>query len=249
MSDSQKERKNYRGAKSVFWGVLLLLGAAALVVGRLGYLEGIGFWTILFTLFLIGFVVNGLVNRSFGEILFAVAFLIIVNDKLLGLESITPWPVLGAALLGTIGLNLLFPGFRKGNKHHVEVTVNGRDYDGKTPVFEENWEGDSVSYENAFGEAVKYISGPISHVSAENSFGSMQIYFTDAQLVNGSADIRVEVAFGSMVLYVPASWKVVLNTENAFGGTRERGQCNPQGTTVLYVRGEVSFGSLQIRYV
>ena len=249
MSDSHNGGKNGRGAKSVFWGVLLLLGAAALVVGRLGYLEGIGFWTILFTLFLIGFVVNGLVNRSFGEILFAVAFLIIVNDKLLGLESITPWPVLGAALLGTIGLNLLFPGFRKGGKSHVKLTVNGKDYEGKTPVFEESWEGDSVSYENAFGEAVKYISGPIRHVRADNSFGSMQIYFTDAQLVNGSAEINVEVAFGSMILYVPASWRVVVNTTNAFGGTKERGQCNPQGTTVLYVKGEVSFGSLQIRYV
>ena len=41
--------------------------------------------------------------------LFSLAFLIIVNDELLGLEAITPWPVLGAALLGSLGLNLLFP--------------------------------------------------------------------------------------------------------------------------------------------
>ena len=248
MSGKSKEEKNKRSTRSVFWGILLLLGAAALVVGRLGYLEGIGVWTILFSMCLAGFLVDGLVKRSFGEMLFAVAFLIIVNDKLLGLEAITPWPVLGAALLGTIGLNLLFPRFRKKGKH-MNVTINGRDYDGKTPVFEENWEGDRVSYENAFGEAVKYVAGQFSHVDASNSFGSMHVYFTDAQPRNGSASIHLETAFGSMVLYVPASWRVVLSTENAFGSTRERGQCNPQGTTVLYVNGEVSFGSLQIRYV
>lgn len=43
------------------------------------------------------------------------AFLIIVNDKVLGMEAITPWPVLGAAVLGSIGLKFLFPGF--GRKH------------------------------------------------------------------------------------------------------------------------------------
>lgn len=243
-----RTEKSGRGAKSVFWGVLLLLGAAALVVGRLGYLEGVGVWSILFSVCLAGFLINGIVNRSFGEILFALAFLIIVNDKLLNLEAITPWPVLGAALLGTIGLNLLFPRFKKKGRH-IHVKVNGEDYDGKTPVFEEKWSGDSVSYENAFGEAVKYLSGEISHVNAENSFGSMQIYFTDATPKGGSATIDLETAFGSMVLYVPASWKVVLSTENAFGSTKEQGSCNPEGTTVLYVKGDVAFGSLRIRYV
>lgn len=243
-----KEEKDGRGAKSVFWGVLLLLGAAAIVVSKLGYLEDVGVWSILFSVCLIGFLVNGFVKRSFGEILFSIAFLIIVNDRLLHLEAITPWPVLGAALLGTIGLNLLFPHFKK-KDHFVTLHMGGKDYNGRTPVFEEEWDGDRVSYENAFGEAVKYLSGGISHVNAENAFGSMHIYFTDAQLSGGSATIDVETAFGPMVLYVPSSWKVVIATDNAFGSTREQGRCNPEGSTVLYVKGNVSFGSLKIRYV
>ena len=32
---------------NVFWGIALLMAAAALVLGKLGFLEGIGFWTIL----------------------------------------------------------------------------------------------------------------------------------------------------------------------------------------------------------
>lgn len=248
MSFSAKWGKDGKAAKNVFWGVLLLLGAAAMVVSKLGYLEDVGVWTILFTVCLIGFLVNGLVKRSFGEILFSIAFLIIVNDKMLQLEAITPWPVLGAALLGTIGLNLLFPRFKK-KKNVVTVNMNGKNYNGRTPVFEEEWDGDRVSYENAFGEAVKYLSGNISHVDAENAFGSMHIYFTDAQLTGGSATIDLETAFGSMVLYVPSSWKVVVSTDNSFGSTREQGRCNPEGSTVLYVKGDVSFGSLKIRYV
>ena len=239
-----------RRAKNVYWGVLLLLGAAALVVGKLGYLEGIGVWSIIFSVCLAGFLLDGLVNRSFGEILFSLAFLVIVNDRLLNLEAITPWPVLGAALLGTIGLNLLFPRFKKkGRFVKFHMNMGGKDYYGKERIFEEKWNGDSVSYENAFGGSVKYLSGEISRVDAENAFGSLQIYFTDAIPKGGSVSVDVETVFGSMALYVPASWRVVLSTENTFGSTKEQGSCNPTGDVVLYIRGSVAFGSLQIRYV
>lgn len=243
MSRAEKIR---RGTRSVFWGVLLLLGAAALVVGRLGYLEGIGVWSILFSVFLAGCLINGLMDRSFGEILFSLAFLIIVNDRLLNLEAITPGPVLGAALLGTIGLNLLFPRFRKWERN---VNMQKGDHEGMENVSEEKSGGDSVTYGNVFSGSVKYLYGEISHVNAENVFGTLQIYFTDASPKGGIATLVAENVFGTMVLYVPSSWRVVLSTENVFGGTREQGHCDPAGTTVLYIRGEVVFGNLQIKYI
>lgn len=233
----------------IMWGLLLLLAAAALVVSRLGYLEGIGIWTILFTIGLLCFAVDGIFRRSFGEILFAIAFFIIINDELLGLEAITPWPVLGAALLGTVGLRLLFPKFSR--KKIVSFKMNGKevDFDDKQAVFTENWEGSSVSYENAFSEAVKYLSGEISHIKTDNAFGSLKIYFNNAVLKGGTASVDVDNAFGSTVLFVPASWKVELSTDNAFGSTKEQGHCDPNGDQVLYIRGDVCFGSLIISYV
>lgn len=233
----------------IMWGLLFLLVAAALIVSKLGYLEGIGVWTILFTIGLLCFVVDGIFKRSFGEILFAIAFFIIINDELLGLEKITPWPVLGAALLGTIGLRLLFPKFSR--HKFVSVKKNGREMDlnDRQAVFEENREGSSVSYENAFGEAVKYLSGEISHITVDNAFGSLKIYFTDAVLKGGSASVDVDNAFGNTVLFVPAGWKVVVSADNAFGSTKEQGHCNPDGDQVLYIRGDVCFGSLIISYV
>ncbi len=49
----------YRGKKSVFWAIMLILLAAALLASRLGYLEGIGFWPILFSAIFVAFVING----------------------------------------------------------------------------------------------------------------------------------------------------------------------------------------------
>lgn len=236
------KKDRWRRTKKVFWGVLLLLGAVALLVNRMGFLEGFGFWSILFSAILVGTLVEGLAKRSFGEILFSLAFLVIVNDELLHLEAITPWPVLGAALLGTIGLNILFPRFGKG----AHFTINGKT---RSKVDSENRDGDRISYENCFGESVKYITGEVSDVSIESSFGTMQVYFSDAVLKDHRAYAHVEVSFGSAVLYIPSDWQVVINVDTSFGSVDEKGHCNPTGENMLYVNGEVSFGGLEIRYI
>lgn len=240
-----------RGGK-IFWGILFLLGAAAFLVNRLGLfgeLEGISFWSILFTIGLASILINSLVKRSWGGILFSLAFMVIVNDKFLGLEKITPWPVLGAALLGTIGLNLLFPGFRRGRSCRFNKIVSGGEH-----VTGDTISGDQVFYENAFGSAVKYVTGEIARVDVDNAFGSMEIYFSDAVLKDHAAYVNIDSAFGKVVLYVPRGWRVVKNATSAFAGeianNVEDGVEDPlSGKNVLYISGEVAFGALSIQYI
>lgn len=230
---------------NVFWGILLLLGAAAFLVKKLGIFEGIGFWPILFTVGLTGFFINGLVKRSFGQMLFSIAFIVIVNDEFLKLEAITPWPVLGAAFLGTIGLNLLFPGFRRGKSHKFCKIVSGGEH-----VTGDTISGAKVFYENAFGSAVKYVTGEIARVDVDNAFGSMEIYFSDAVLKDHAVYVNVDSAFGKVVLYVPRGWKVVNNTTQAFGGAGYSDfENDSQGEDTLYLSGEIAFGPLLIHPV
>lgn len=231
--------------KNIFWGVLFVLGAAALLVGQLGYLEKFGFWTVLFTVGLIGFLADGIFHRSFGMILFSLAFLAILHDKLLGIEMLTPWPVLGAALLGTIGLNIIFPRAQRWKKH-VQKSHGGSSGGNAA----EYADGEQVRFECTFAEAVKYVTGrELSFAKLENSFGSLSVYFDNAGLKNGMASVDVECSFGSIVLYVPADWRVTLDVESAFGGVNQKGKCSPNGENCLCISGEVSFGSLEIRYI
>ena len=247
-----------RRGKKFFWGVLFLLGAVALIIGKLGYLGDVGFWSIFFTIGLFGFLIEGIVKMKFGTILFSLAFLAIVNDKFLGIEAITPWTVLGAALLGTIGLNILFPGKYKFSKHRGGVKPMIADNtDGDSSMVnntiietDEGDVGEEVRYEVVFGDAVKYVtSKSLSCVRGECVFGELNIYLDRAGLQNHCAEIRAEAVFGDVILYVPAEWNVIQKVDTIFGSVNEWGHCSPDGLNCIYVRGDVVFGSLIINYV
>ena len=86
-------------AAAIFW-----------LINELGYLPNIEMGHIVFCVIWGAMVVNGLVHRESFGVFMGLAFLAIVWDKELIIEAITPWPVIGAAILLTIGWSLLFKG-------------------------------------------------------------------------------------------------------------------------------------------
>lgn len=256
-----------KNGKKIFWGIMFLLGGVAVLVGSMGYLQGIGFWTILFSIVLIGILMDGVMNKRWGGILFPLAFLGILNSKWLGIEHLVPWPILGAALFGTIGLNILFPRgnflwkwstYNKGFGHwhnRNKSYVHGIDeihlgHMGKNQEIVGDDGSETVKCEVSFGSEIKYInSRQLSNAYFECAFGSLAVYLDNAGLKDQQASIIVDSAFGGIELYVPKEWKVILDVSGAFGGTSEDGHCDPMGENVLYVRGEVAFGGLEIHYI
>ena len=97
-----------KNRNNIFWGIIFLLAAVFLLVGKLGYLGGISLFSILFTVVLVAILLKSIPSVNFAGILFPLAFLCILYDKQLHIEALTPWTVLGVALLGTIGLQILF---------------------------------------------------------------------------------------------------------------------------------------------
>ena len=75
--------------RNVFWGIALLAAAAALLLSKLGILGGISFWPMVLNIALLAILIKeGIEKRSFEGLLLPLAFLIIVNDKALGMEAI-----------------------------------------------------------------------------------------------------------------------------------------------------------------
>jgi len=98
-----------RNRNGIFWGLFLLLSAAILIGSQLHLISyKLGFWTVVVTIFLVAVLIKSLVYLSIPGSVFSLAFIAILYAKPLGITAITPWTVLGAALLISIGLSLIF---------------------------------------------------------------------------------------------------------------------------------------------
>ncbi len=235
--------------KNIFWGIFFIAAAAFVVVGSLGLLGNISGWTLAFSMVLVAWFIRSIIKVSFGGMLFSLAFGAILFDEFLGIEAITPWPVLGAALLGTIGLNMIFK-----KKSHWDNTVkihcNGKEYHGTNMVDEQTGDDETFKCEVVFGSSVKYVNSmSLRRANIENTFGSLMVYFDNAGLCDGKATVVIENTFGKTTLYVPREWSTVVNVDKTFGSISEVGRSTGESGNTLYIEGESTFGQLEIQYI
>ena len=234
--------------RKIFWGIFFIVMAMIIVVSKLGILPDVGVFSLLATAFLVWMAVDGARHRNFYEMMFAAAFICIIFDKPLGIEALTPWTVLAAALLLSIGLSLLF-GRKKKQKHKIEFEW---DSDGSRGIGSsgEQCSGAKIHCENNFGSAIRYInSDNFCKAYLDNNFGSMTVYFDNAMIQGESATVRVDNNFGETILYIPKEWKVFTELEPCFGGINEHGSVVGSSSAVLYLKGETNFGNIEIYYI
>ena len=93
---------------NVFWGVLLVLAAVYIIINNLGFMPDVDVVRLGLGILCVVVFIKSLSGPEFGGMLFSLAILAILFDSQLGITAITPWPVLMAALLGSIGLNMIF---------------------------------------------------------------------------------------------------------------------------------------------
>lgn len=238
-----------KNGEKIFWGVFFILGAVFLLVSKMGYLQGISVLTLFLAVLFAACLIKSIIHVKFAGILFSLAFLAILFDEPLGIEAITPWPVLGAALLGSIGLNLLFKGKWNCKWNSGEFPRHAKDaVDVESEVIGED--ANYMKYETTFGDSIKYVnSDDFKRLDLECTFGGMKVYFDNAIIQGGSAVVELKVAFAGIELYVPKSWQVVNHTSAAFGGVHEKNHPQTTGTPTLVLNGSLSFGGVEIFYV
>ena len=230
---------------NIFWGVFLLVAAAYVIVGNLGLFGDVSFWTIGFSIILLAWFIRSLFKVSFGGMLFSLAFGAILFDEALHIEQLTPFPVLAAALLGTIGFKLIF------KKKKVKQSVVGNMNYVQTPFNNGQLRDESIFKCNtSFGSTVKYVNSPcLVQANVSNAFGSLSVYFDEANLGSECVTINVDNSFGKLALYLPKEWNVTVNAGRAFGNVTEVGNCIRQSDARVYIEGETSFGQLEINYI
>lgn len=240
---------------NIFWGVCFLLGAILLIMSRLWGPYDIGLVKIMITIICIAIIVRGIPSLNFWEILLPVAMLCTLYDDELNLTELTPWPIFAAAVLASIGLDMLF-GYKRNmrqdywqQKKNKTINVEGGAAENGGYNGSNSYTGEKIYLANHFASSTKYInSDNFRNAFLESSFGEMSVYFDNA-MIQGQADITVSVSFGQITLYVPRTWYVDNQVKVFLGSVTEKGRCQSTGAPVLRISGNASFGELLIHYI
>lgn len=233
--------------QKIFWGIFFIIAAVLIIISKLGMIPDIGVFSVLASAFLLWMLIEGIKHIDFYEIMFSIAFLCILFDEPLGIEALTPWTVLAAALLLSIGLSMLFHG-KKRSRYHINIDHKSRENYGTSS--EEQCSDEHLVCENNFGSAIRYVNSDNFHdARLENHFGSMTIYFDNAIIQGDSAHVDINNHFGMTALYIPKEWKVQTDLKRSFASIEEYGDSAESSNTTLYIHGETSFGHTELHYV
>lgn len=244
---------------NIFWGVCFVLGAILLIGSRLWGDYDIGIFKVMVTIICVAIIIRGVPALNFWEILLPIAMLCTLYHEELYLTGLTPWTLFGAAILGSIGLELLFKDKRSRRQHYwrringdeqsAEYRQAGQEAQSAGTAQGVSYTGEYIRLSNHFSGSTKYINtDKLKNAYFDNSFGSLEIYFDNA-MIQGMADIVADVSFGELVLHIPRTWYFENNVKVFFGSVDEKGRCQSTGAPVIKVSGNVSFGSLVIHYI
>lgn len=203
---------------------LLLLAAWVLLQGFFGIPPiDLKLWPVFWLLLLGYLTVGSLSKKHWTSAIFLGALTFVAANSFYDLVDISSGTILLAAALAAAGCHFLFPAkYRMIASDERDVSFASSTRYIKTDNFKRDW--------------------------AEVSFGTYNIYFDNAFMLEEEARFDVDISFASMVLYIPASWQVELRVENSFGSISQS-QHFGETDKKLIVAGDLSFGSLRIIYI
>ena len=239
---------NYMKNRNWFWGISFIAAAIFIILNKLEYFAGIGLFSLFLTLLLAIIIAKSIMRVNFVGILFPAAFLCIIYAEPLKITNLTPWTVLIAALFGSIGLSLLYKRNRAGFHFHHNGCC--RDKNKKFKNTGDCNDENIVTAEVNFSSGIKYVNSPeLQKVHIRADFGALKIYFDNAGLNKGGAEINFNASFAGIELYIPETWNVVNSINVSFGSVKEKNKKRESECPVVLLTGNVSFSGVELIYV
>lgn len=250
-----KGKKRVMRAKKlerILWGLFFIVAAIILVTNKLGIFEGIGtfsIWGLLLAAVLVVCCVKSIAHYNIPGVIFSVAFICIIYAQPLGIAALSPWTILFAAVLGSIGFSIIFHKKKYNNWEKKFERHFEKQFDGQYDTIDQTID-DAVSVKTSFGSSIKYInSDNFQRADIHCSFGGMKVYFDNACIQNGQAEVYLDVSFAGVELFVPKAWTIVNDADFTLSGMDEKNRNQSNGTPVLRLTGSASFSGVTIYYV
>lgn len=231
---------------NIVLGVALIAVAVLMIASGMGLLSGIPWLQAIVSVCMLVFSVQQICGRQFFWAMISLGCIGWIWEDYIGIDEIAPFPLLFAAALAGIGLNMIF-----GEKQRVITSPRDGEKGNMDGVGTQKWQdGRHVTFENIFSNTSKYVnSEAFATADFSNVFGSANIYFNNAVIAGGEAKIKVENVFGRLNLYFPATWRMQINKESVFGGVRIYGTpCTDPDAPLIYINTESVFGGVNIYF-
>ena len=227
--------------KNLLWGLFFILIGALVFVNQLGYFSQISLLNLIITAFLIAIIIKSLPHLEFAGILFPIAIIGIIYSNELGINDLTPWPILTITLFVTIGLSLMFEPIKRHRcfrrKENFKEIINEEDED-------------KVTHSVKFGSSIKYINSEnFKNANISASFGALKIYFDNAKMLEDSATINLNVSFSGVEIYLPKEWRIINKVDISLGSVEDKVVSNKITTKTITLTGKVSLAGVEIIYI
>ena len=148
------------------------------------------------------------------------------------------WPILIVLFGVTILLDKLLP-----NRHGK---WNGS---GKASA-EYNDNAGFIDYDCSFTEETRKVTtDEFAGADLDISFGKGTLDMTGVKSVRTGASINADVSFGSLEIWMPRTIRIAVNSNKAFGAIQMKGDADADAPYTVQLVGDVSFGSLEIKYL
>ena len=232
-----------------FWGIFFLAAGFFVVASQLGGFVHLGFWSIVATVLLAATFIGSLIELSFFGTFTSAALLYAIYQKPFDWPYLTVWQLLFTAIFISIGLGLIFRGRNRRRWARWKNRTGHWESNGPT---QENVDGNEVTISESFNETSKYLHAEsLRQANIASSFGKLSVYFDGVKLNPSGAEVNVDVSFGKLELYLPRDWRVQdqVHTSAASVTNTPRFNAMSADTPLLVVKGRVSFGNLEIRYI
>lgn len=236
---------------AILFAVYILTVGALLLLRSFFPVMDISWWTIVWTTALVYIGISGLIGHfslfclimSLGGLYFLLSAYGVIKLEL-------SWGIVVPAALLIWGISLLIDVFcgnkpwkwKKKMERHRESKTQHRDY---------SCEDGELNCELCFGEYRVAVATPLLRGgSIESSFGDFTVDFSACEAVAPNCELEVENSFGSLTLLVPEKFRVELQPDVSFAAMPEiKGAPSAQPQGVIRLNADLSFGSLQIRYI
>ena len=180
---------------SVFWGLVLVIAAVALVLDGLGVNMGLGLTAFhyIFGAICLGWIIKEIIDLKFHRIFFPLAFMFFIFEGAIAgwmgrtdPNIISNWTVLLAALLLTLGVKAISG--KNGS--------SGKKIGNNTYYFDANDKDKCIVTEN---------------------LGNVQVHFINKEQYDGLGVVTVRENIGNVTLHIPSEWNVLTEAKENLG--------------------------------